>query len=194
MLILIGLLILFLTNCSKSKTVFICGDHKCINKEEAEQYFEENLSIQVKILNEKPKDEINLVELNLMENKNGVKKINVSSKQNYNKNLKILSNEEIIEIKRNIKNKKNIKKIAKKNTSFKKMSDKKTAVSKSSSKTENSEIKNDIKINIRKKSNIQREAILDVCTLIEKCSIHEISKYLLENGNKKKFPDLTVRQ
>ena len=32
-----------LSNCSKPKTVLICGDHVCINKAEAEQYFEENL-------------------------------------------------------------------------------------------------------------------------------------------------------
>ena len=46
-------LIFFLTNCSKPKTVLICGDHVCVNKAEAEQYFEENLSIEVKIVNKK---------------------------------------------------------------------------------------------------------------------------------------------
>ena len=35
-------------NCSKPKTVLICGDHVCVNKTEAEQYFEENLSIRSK--------------------------------------------------------------------------------------------------------------------------------------------------
>ena len=48
----------FLTNCSKPKTVLICGDHVCVNKAEAEQYFEENLSLEVKILNKKRKKEI----------------------------------------------------------------------------------------------------------------------------------------
>ena len=41
--------------CSKPKTVFICGDHVCINKKEAKQYFEENLSLEVKIINKKEK-------------------------------------------------------------------------------------------------------------------------------------------
>ena len=41
--------IFFLANCSKPKTVLICGDHACINKTEAEQFFEENLTIEVKI-------------------------------------------------------------------------------------------------------------------------------------------------
>ena len=32
------ILVLFLSNCSKPKTVLICGDHVCINSAEAEQY------------------------------------------------------------------------------------------------------------------------------------------------------------
>ena len=35
--------------------------------------------------------------------------------------------------------------------------------------------------------------IVDVCTILEKCSIDEISKYLLEQGKKKDFPDITQR-
>ena len=66
--------LLFLYACSKPKTVFICGDHKCINKAEAEQYFKENLSIEVKIMDKKKKDNIDLVELNLNEHKDGQKK------------------------------------------------------------------------------------------------------------------------
>ena len=42
-------------NCSKPKTVLVCGDHICINKSEANQYFEENLSIEVKIIDKKKK-------------------------------------------------------------------------------------------------------------------------------------------
>ena len=42
-----------LQNCSNTKTDMICGDHKCINKDEAQQYFEENLSIEVKIIDNK---------------------------------------------------------------------------------------------------------------------------------------------
>ena len=57
-----------LFKCSKPKTVLICGDHVCVNKTEAEQYFEENLTIEVKIINKKKKKEIDLVELNLKEN------------------------------------------------------------------------------------------------------------------------------
>jgi len=56
---------LLLANCSKPKTVLICGDHICVNKTEAEQYFQENLSIEIKVVDKKIKDKIDLVELNL---------------------------------------------------------------------------------------------------------------------------------
>ena len=34
---------------------------------------------------------------------------------------------------------------------------------------------------------------VDVCELIEKCTIEEISKYLIKMGKKKGFPDITSR-
>ena len=42
--------------------------------------------------------------------------------------------------------------------------------------------------------NKQKTEIADVCTIIQKCTIHEISKYLLEQGEKKDFPDITARE
>ena len=39
--ILLTISIIVLSNCSKPKTVLICGDHVCINKAEANQYFQE---------------------------------------------------------------------------------------------------------------------------------------------------------
>ena len=107
-------LIFFLSNCSKPKTVLICGDHVCVNKAEAEQYFEENLSIEVKIVNKKFDTEEDLVELNLRENSFGNKKISISSKKATNNSIKTLSNKDVVKIKEKIKNKKKEKKIAKK--------------------------------------------------------------------------------
>ena len=34
----------------------------------------------------------------------------------------------------------------------------------------------------------------DVCTILEKCSIDEISKYLVKQGKKKEFPDISIRE
>ena len=81
--------ILMLVNCSKPKTVLICGDHECVNKVEAEQYFKENLSIEVRVVDKEDKNEIDLVELNMRENKDGVKKISILSKKNTERDLKI---------------------------------------------------------------------------------------------------------
>ena len=84
-LFLILILSLILTNCAnKPKTVLICGDHVCVNKAEAEQFFKDNLSIEVKIIDKK-EDKINLVELNLRETPEG-KKVNVVSKKNQTTN------------------------------------------------------------------------------------------------------------
>jgi len=164
-------IIILLTNCSKPKTVLICGDHVCVNKLEAKQYFEENLSIEVKIIDNKSKKEIDLVELNLTKDSLGKKEILISEKINTNKKIKTLSNEEINIIKENIKKNKNIKKIAKKKVKIEKTN------------KENN-------INISKK----RRDIVDVCKIIKKCNIDEISKYLIKQGKSKDFPDITSRQ
>ena len=39
-----------------------------------------------------------------------------------------------------------------------------------------------------------KKDLVDVCTIIEKCSIDEISKYLIKLGKKRDFPDITIRE
>ena len=34
----------------------------------------------------------------------------------------------------------------------------------------------------------------DICQIIKECTIDEISKYLIKEGNKRSFPDITTRQ
>ena len=34
----------------------------------------------------------------------------------------------------------------------------------------------------------------DICSILDKCTIDEISKYLLKEGRKKNYPDITLRQ
>ncbi len=181
------LLLFLLVSCGKPKTAFICGDHVCINKSEAEQYFEENLSIEVKIFDKKVKDDVDLVELNLNENPDGKKRINIFAKNDTNKNIKTLSKEEVSKIKKIIKNKKASKKIAKKIVNTNNIKNKEKS---------NKKIKEIVKkkINLQEKDNSKKNELFDICTIIEKCSIDEISKYLLEQGKKKDFPDLTIRQ
>ena len=90
----------FFTNCGKPKTVLICGDHVCVNKSEADQYFQENLTIEVKIIDKNKKKEVNLIELNLNKDQKGNKQVSLLSKENTNKKLKTLSNQEIKKIKK----------------------------------------------------------------------------------------------
>ena len=40
----------------------------------------------------------------------------------------------------------------------------------------------------------KKNQIADICTFINKCSIEEISKYLLKQGKKRNFPDITIRE
>tara|TARA_A100001011_G_scaffold392030_1_gene478728 strand:- start:812 stop:1390 length:579 start_codon:yes stop_codon:yes gene_type:complete len=182
-LFLLPLLILY--SCSKPKTVLICGDHKCINKKEANQYFEENLSIEVKIINKNITKDYDLVELNLKNNKDK-RQVNIYKKEKTNKEVKVLSKNEIDIIKKKIIDKERRKKITKKNTVFKK------EVKTKNSFSDDKKIKKDliVKRNITKNSSSN----IDICTILEKCSIDEISKYLIKQGKKRKFPDLTIRQ
>ena len=59
-------------------------------------------------------------------------------------------------------------------------------------------VKSEIKIdNTNKKSfkvNKNIYEIVDVCTIIEKCSIEEISKYLINQGKKRDYPDITLKE
>ena len=163
------LIFLFLQSCSKPKTVLICGDHICINRAEAEQYFEENLTIEVKIIDKNKKKEIDLVQLNLKDSSIDNRQINIEPKIKTKEEIKILSNNEIKTIKEKINKKEKIKK------------KKVTLENKINKKVK----KNDIK---------QNKEVVDICTIIVKCNIDEISKYLLEKEKKESFPDITVRE
>ena len=178
--------ICLLVGCSKPKTVLICGDHVCINKAEAEKYFEENLSIEVKIIERKNKKRFDLVELNMQKDNSGIKKVKIFEKKDTEKNLKVLSEKEILKIKSEIKAKKtNDKDLITENLKKEKKKINKLAKVKERKQKLNENIKNVNKKNIN---------VVDVCTILKKCSIDEISKYLIEKGKDKNFPDITLRK
>ena len=170
------LVCIFLSACGKPKSVLICGDHVCVNKAEAEQYFKENLSLEVKIIDKKNPKNIDLIELNLNSSINSKNKISIVQKNKTNKKIKVLSKKEIKDKKKKLKKaKKDIKK-PKQNLLVKKPK------------------KNKKNIKSTKVINNQTVKIPDICTILEKCSIDEISKYLVKQGNEKKFPDITIRE
>ena len=80
LIIVLMFTLFFVSNCTKPRTVLICGDHICINKAEANQYFEENLSLEVKLIDKKKLPMVDLIELNLRQNDLEDKTINVYSK------------------------------------------------------------------------------------------------------------------
>ena len=99
-LLIIFFLILY--SCSKPQTVLVCGDHKCVNKAEAKQYFEENLTLEVQIISKDKQTSYNLIDLNLKGDQPNIKVF----KNNNKKVVKKLSKEEIKEKKREIKKRK----------------------------------------------------------------------------------------
>tara|TARA_Y100000389_G_scaffold10191_1_gene9530 strand:- start:3929 stop:4456 length:528 start_codon:yes stop_codon:yes gene_type:complete len=171
---IIFILLLSFYGCSKPKTVLICGDHICINKTEAKQYFEDNLTIEVKIIDKKKNNKIDLVQLNLKENLNDKKQINIYQKEKTNEHIKILTDDEVKKIKKEIILKKKKKKIVKKID----RNDKKF------------DLKNKI---IETKRNYDKD-VVDVCSILNECNIEEISKYLLKEGKKRSFPDINIRE
>ena len=174
-------LVLSMYGCNKPKTVLICGDHVCVNKAEAEQYFEENLTLEVKIIDKKRSKEDNLVELNLNSNSSGKKEVSILNKKQTSKKLKELSNSEIKRKKAEIRKKKKLK-----DTKITKQAKLKEV--KKKKKPQDSVIKTNKVVNNTSKK------ITDICTILEKCSIDEISKYLVKQGKKRKFPDITTRE
>ena len=181
MRILFLIVLIFLTQgCGGPKSVLLCGDHVCVNKKEANQYFQENLSLEVKITNNQINDDVDLIELNLREEVDNKKIITIKKKDKTNKPIKKLSKKEIKIIKSKIKKKDEIKKIGKKRISSEKKLSK-----------ENKNLKDhELVVTVKKRN----ENLVDVCTIIKKCSIDEISKYLLKEGRKKGYPEIADRK
>ena len=86
-LILLFILIL-LNGCVKQKTILIYGDHKCVNKAEAKQFFEENLTLEVQILTKDKKSTYDLVDLNISSEKPVINILENKNKKISKKTLK----------------------------------------------------------------------------------------------------------
>ena len=171
--------------CSQPKTVLICGDHECVNKDEAKQYFEENLTLEVKIINDKNLSNVDLVELNLENDNGNERKIRIAEKKKTKQKIKKLSKVEIKETKLKVR-KKNINR--KQKTIIEKKTSKKVVKNKSN---KIKKVKSSEKLKVANKS---QKDILDVCVIIDKCNIDEITKYLVKQGKERRFPNITERE
>ena len=182
MKLIIFFFLLLINSCTKQKTILICGDHKCINKAEAKQYFEENLSIEVQILSKDKNTSFNLVEINTQDGSSNIKVF----KNKNNKMVKKLSKEEIKEKKAEIakKNKSKSKKIAKKR--------------KNNTQTGVKDIEsNQLKLNKTTNqiiSNNSNNNSIDICLKVKKCDIDSIANYLIKLSNEKDYPNISLRE
>ena len=172
------LIFLFFIGCSKPNTVFICGDHECINKTEAKQYFEENLTLIVKVIYKKKNERyFELIDENLnTSNTKSNKMINIKQGNKKKINVKKLSKKDYKKRLKKIKEKEKNK--IKKNNSLPDDENKET----SSKKITKKEIKID---------NNQPIVKRNICVEIKDCNIDEIAKYLLNSNKKKDYPDLS---
>ena len=168
-LLIIFFILLF--SCTKPQTILICGDHKCVNKAEAEQYFEENLSLEVQILSKDKQASYNLVDLNLNSNERSIKIVKNKNK----KIVKKLSKEEIKEKKMEIKKKK------------KKLSQK------SQINKDEENLNNKIKIDTASTYNTDINSS-DICLKLEKCDIDSIANYLIKASIEKDYPNISLRK
>ena len=192
---LIFLLVIFtIYGCSKPKTVLICGDHVCINKAEANQYFEDNLTLEVRIIDSKNIKETNLVQINLKTNADGKKEVNVLDKKQSNKELKELSVFEIKKKKEDLRKRKKVKrkidkkiKVSEQSKLTKDKKDEKTHVQIVNKKKENED-------RVVKRTIKQVKKIDNICIILEKCNIDEITKYLVKQGKNKNYPDIANRE
>jgi len=184
---LILALLTLLISCGKPQTVLICGDHVCINKKEAQQYFEENLSLEVKIINNENKKKVDLVELNLKKDENGNKQITLQQKIRTKEKIKILSNDEIKKKKEELKSKIRVKK----------EQSKKDKILKNKEIIKKKEKAKESSLTVSNASNSVDKTLkhsVDICIIVEKCNIEEISKYLIKLGKQKGYPDITIRE
>ena len=80
-------LFFFLNHCSsitgdKTQKIYICGDHECADKKEINNYFKNNISIEVYTLSDSTKKDYDLVELNMTkEDKNEIVSTEIKRKK-----------------------------------------------------------------------------------------------------------------
>ena len=188
--------ILFLVSCSSGKKVFICGDRECINKKEAETYFAKNLSLEIKIYKDKKVKTYDLVKLNTDDNykkenlNNGVKMDSraLSKKKRETIKKKLADEKKLVKLKKkqekqrlkDLKKIQNQKKIEQKKLAKIKLKKEKKITKEAKQDKVNQEINNQI---------VQYE---EICSLLNKCEIDEISDFLMKIGKNKDYPNLSI--
>ena len=169
---LLPFIFLSIISCSSTNQVYICGDHPCKNKKEIDDYFKNNISIEIYVVeSEKQKKENqDLVDINLLKDqKNQIKEeennLSFLKKRKEDVKLSRLSQKPM---KLNIKtDNKNLKETIKKKSIIEKKIN---------------------KVNSPKKNKITK--IVHLCKKTNECDIETISKKINEIGKNKSFPNI----
>lgn len=180
---IIFLISFILLSCSSTKKVYVCGDHICINKAEAKQYFDENLTLEIRVITRNEVKKFDLVQLNT--------KSEINEKKPFNKlKIKKLNEKEEKKQKSIIKERKKLAKLKIKKD--KNLGTKKDDIVKKKKKRFKFLDKKE-KTVAKKKFNVKQTVYKkDICQIIDKCDIDNISNYLIKAGKNKGYPDLTV--
>ena len=112
--------------CANSKSVYWCGDHPCINKEEKESYFKKTMSVEVKSFSKKMKEKDPEIK-KIVQQARINEKERLESEKDIKKKLKLEKRKKSAEKKRLLKQAKYEEKIRKKNEGKRKKIEKKLA-------------------------------------------------------------------
>ena len=165
---------IFVLSCTNSimgeKRVFICGDHPCVNKKEVEDYFNNNISIEVYTIDsdKKKNENFDLVELNLLKDKLEAKETITASQKKKNINEAIKERKKLAKLK--------MKKVKDSDQTFDKT-------------------KENIKISQNnetiKKKKASKFTFVRICKNLEECDIDKIAKIIMNIGREKDFPNIS---
>lgn len=171
---LLPFIFLSIISCSSTNQVYICGDHPCKNKKEIDDYFKNNISIEIYVVeSEKQKKENqDLVDINLLKDR----KNQIKEEEN---NLSFLK-------KRKEKEDVKLSRLSQKPMKLNIKTDNKN--SKETMKKEPMIEKNINKVYSPKKNNITK--IVHLCKKTNECDIETISKKIDELGKNKSFPNI----
>jgi len=169
------LVFIVLLSCTNSNKVYICGDHPCKNKKEIDDYFQNNISMEVYVIesNKIKKKNQDLIQLNLSKAKNDKEK---------KKELAFLN-----ERKQKIKNTKKEQKPSRLKLKVSSENEKKSKENKDKKKL----------IPSKRKSAYKKQKttkIVHMCKNMEECDIDIISKKVDDLSKEQSFPDISVNK
>ena len=194
---------LLIFSCTTFKKEYVCGDHPCIDKKEFNEYFTNNLIIEIEPYKNNKNKSPNLVSINT----DSLQKKNTNTQTKRNKKIEEKKQKEKLRAekirlleerkirKKEVKNTRQKLKITKLKMK-KEMSVKKEI---SNNKEQINKIEDDIsvikktsinKIKKNPSANLLNSEKKNICDEIKDCDIDKIAQRLIEKGKKKPFPNI----